>query len=369
MRRALRLLGVALAAALLGSCSQMGPNIPAAAKAQPSTRPSPASTVPHIAAAAKAASAQLGVQIYWHDVNDEWSVEDNAARLLDYTVGLGANSVGVSFPIFTDGARPTRVYTKDGSTPTPASLQAVIRAAKARGLRVLIRPLLDEANIATSPGAWRGSIEPRNMAAWFDSYLATVTPFLAVAQTAGADTFVVGTELNSLVGQSTQWSKLMQASARVFAGQLSYADNWDVWATGRPMVAGAAPGVDAYPQLHLADSATVAQITDAWVGWLRKRPADLTSTVVQEVGITATPGAYKQPAAWGVAGQSIAPQIQVKWFAGACAAVKALHINGIYFWNLDAWVDPAKAAHDAGSFIGRGDSAIKECFAAGWPGQ
>jgi hypothetical protein len=161
----------------------------------------------------------------------------------------------------------------------------------------------------------------------------------------------------------------MQASARVFTGQLSYADNWDEWATGRPLVAGAAPGLDAYPQLHLTDSATVAQIADAWAGWFRKRPADLTSTVVQEVGITATPGAYRQPAAWGVAGQTVAPQIQVKWFAGACAAVKSLHLTGIYFWNLDAWAEPAKAAKDPGSFIGRGDTAIKECFAAGWPGQ
>jgi len=370
MRRALQLLGVALVAALLASCSRLGPNIPTEARAEPSAVSSPTSNVPHISAAAKATTAQLGVQIFWHDVNDAWSVENNATRLLDYTVGLGANSVGISFPIFTDGARPTRVYTKDGVTPTSASLQVLIRAAKARGLRVLLRPLLDEANIATSPGAWRGSIEPRNMAAWFDSYLAVVTPFLMAGQAAGADTFVVGTELNSLVGQATQWSKVMQASARMFTGQLSYADNWDVWATGRPLVAGAAPGLDAYPQLHLPDTATVAQITDAWAAWFRKRPADLTNTVVQEVGIAATPGAYKQPAAWGVPGQSDVPQVQVKWFAGACAAVKALHLTGIYFWNLDAWAEPAKgASRDIGSFIGRGDSAIKECYAAGWPGQ
>jgi len=156
MRRALQLLGVALVAALLASCSRLGPNIPTEARAEPSAVSSLTSNVPHISAAAKATTAQLGVQIFWHDVNDAWSVQNNAGRLLDYTVSLGANSVGISFPIYTDGVRPTRVYTKDGTTPTPESLQALVKAAKARGLRVLIRPLLDEKNIATTPGAWRG---------------------------------------------------------------------------------------------------------------------------------------------------------------------------------------------------------------------
>jgi len=369
MRQAVRLLGVALVTGLLASCSQLGPSVPGQVRVDAPASASPTAGPP-VLAAAKANSAQLGVQIFWHDVNDAWSVQNNAGRLLDYTVSLGANSVGISFPIYTDGVRPTRVYTKDGTTPTPESLQALIKAAKARGLRVLIRPLLDEKNIATAPGAWRGSIEPRNMAGWFDSYLAAITPFLSSSQAAGADTFVVGAELDSLVGQATQWTKVLTAAAGTFHGQLSYADNWGAWATGRPGVAGAVPGLDAYPQLHLGDSATVPALTDAWANWFKKRPAELTSTVVQEVGIAATPGAYKLPAGWASTGQRVDPQIQAKWFAAACGAVKALGMPGIYFWNLDAWAEPAKAStYEPGSFIGRGDAAIKECFASGWPGQ
>jgi hypothetical protein len=366
-------LGLAVLSGLSTACAQLGPSIPAEPGAAPRSSAGASSTsaaVRHVSAAAEATSAQLGVQVFWHEVNDAYAVTANADRLFDYVVGLGANSVGISFPIYTDGRLPTSVYTRDGVTPTPASLQGVISEAKARGLRVMLRPIIDEANIKDGAGAWRGSIKPRNIGSWFASYQRTLMPFLSAAQAAHADVFVIGSELDSLVGQSAQWRAMEAAAAAVFSGRLAYADNWGRWATGKPGVPGAVPGLDAYPQLHLSDSATVAQIAAAWSAWLRKRPAGLADTVVQEVGIAATPGAYKQPAAWGAATHKLVPQIQAQWFLGACEAVKSLHMFGIYFWNLDAWADPAKAAtYNSGSFIGRGDSAIKTCFATGWPGQ
>jgi len=374
MSRFGRPLGLIVLMGLLSACSQLGPSIPSTQPPEPPAPPVDASasaaTVPQILATAKAATAELGVQIFWHGVNDAYSVKTNADRLLDYVVSLGANSVGISFPIYTDGAWPTRVYTTANVTPTAESLAEVVREAKARGLRVMLRPIIDEENITGYASAWRGSIEPKNVTAWFASYLETLLPFLAAGQAAGADTFVVGTELDSLVDRTAQWQTLLTAAAGVFKGRLSYADNWGEWATGRPGVAGAVPGLDAYPQLRLSDSATVAQITNAWVSWLQNRPAELTSTVVQEIGIAATPGAYAHPARWAEEGQTVVPSIQANWFAGSCAAVKSLHMAGIYFWSLDAWAETAKAAsYNAGSFIGRGDAAIQACFASGWPGQ
>jgi hypothetical protein len=371
-------LGLAVLSGLLTACGQLGPSIPGQPTGGAHSSPqdsvtataAPTPTGPRVAGAAAATSAQLGVQIYWHEVTDPYAVKANADRLFDYVLGLGANSVGISFPIYTDGRRPTKVYTKDGITPTPASLQSLIDEAKARGLRVMVRPIIDEANIADGTGAWRGSIAPRDMSSWFASYQQTLSPFLAAAQAAHAEAFVIGSELDSLVGQSTQWRALEAAAAAVFSGRLAYADNWGAWATGRPGVPGADPGLDAYPELKLSDAATVAQISAAFSAWLLKRPDQLADTVVQEVGIAATPGAYKHPAAWGTTAHTLAPQIQANWFLGACEAIKSMHMSGIYFWNLDAWADPAKAAtYDSGSFIGRGDSAIKTCFAKGWPGQ
>jgi hypothetical protein len=380
MKRIATVAAIAALAGLLSACTQLGPSIPSdqsargaaapAAQAGSGSASSPSAPVRQISAAAKATKVQLGIQIYWHEVNDPYAVKSNADRLFDYAVGLGANSVGISFPIYTDGDQPTRVYTKRDVTPTPASLQVVIGEAKARGLRVMLRPIIDENNIKNGKGAWRGSIRPVSMTAWFASYQRTLTPYLTAAEAAHADTFVLGSELDSLVKQSTGWRKVETAASSLFHGELSYADNWGRWATGSPGVSGADPGLDAYPQLHLSDSATTAQIATAWRKWLRSNPAHLTSTVVQEIGIAATPGAYQEPASWGSTSDRLDPRIQIKWFAGACDAIRALHMSGIYFWNVDAWADPTKAAsYTSGSFMGRGDSAIKDCFASGWPGQ
>jgi hypothetical protein len=370
------MIAVALLATQLAACGSLAPHLPASAARTPVSAPqsqpvtaTPSTVAPASPASVPATTAELGVQIYWHEVNGPEQVRANAVRLLDYIVGLGANSVGITFPIYTDGAKPTRVYTTAGVTPTPGDLRTVIGLARARGLRVLVRPLIAEVNLKGA-GVWRGSIKPSNVDGWFTSYGKTLLPYLTAAQEARADGFVVGSELDSLVKYQDRWRTTVAEADRIFTGRLIYADNWGVWATGRPGVPGTESGLDAYPQLHLSDAATVAQIAAAWKKWLLKRPQGLERTTIQEIGIAAVTGAYKLPASWPGDGQTVTPQVQIRWFAGACAAAKSLHLAGIYFWTLDAWADPANAAgYDAGSFIGRGDQAIKECFASGWPGR
>ncbi len=358
-----RAIAVALVVTQLAACGSLAPHVPAS-----TPQPSPAvSTSAAASVSPRGTPAELGVQIYWHEVNRPEQVLANAGRLLDYVAGLGANSVGITFPLYTDGQKPTRVYATAGVTPAPEDLKTVITLARARGLRVLLRPLIAEAHVKKG-GVWRGSIKPPDIDGWFTSYGKALKPFLAVAQETHADSFVVGSELDSLVKYQEQWRTTVSEAGRTFTGRLVYADNWGGWATGRPGVPGVETGLDAYPQLHLADSSTVAQITAAWEKWLGKRPQDLDRTTIQEIGIAATPGAYQLPASWPSEGQVLTPQIQIRWFAGACAAAKAMNMAGIYFWTLDAWADPANAGgYNAGSFIGRGDRAIKECFASGWP--
>lgn len=387
------------AACLLAGCAQMAPYVPtggheptspgpvaaaggptgaqspdsSSAASSPGASP-PASEAPpkQVSAAAKAATAQLGVQIYWHDIDDAATAKKNVDRLLDYVVGLGANSVAFSFPIYTDGAKPTRTYTTPGKTPSAATLTLLLTEAKARGLRTMLRPLIDEANILDGKGAWRGSIQPVSTSGWFASYQALLNPFLDVAQRTHTDSFVVGAELDSLVKDGSNWKALAAASGQRYSGQLSYADNWGQWVTGRAGVPGVTNAVDAYPVLHgVSDSSSVAQLTSAWTAWLRHRSSStLAKTFMQEVGISATDGAYAEPVKWEVPGEAVKPAIQANWFAAACQAAKATHMSGIYFWDLDAYADPAQGpTYGAGSFIGRGDVSIKTCFATGWSGQ
>ena len=319
---------------------------------------------------AKAIKAQLGVQVYWHTSGAANDVRTDADRVFNYIVGLGANSVGLTFPIYTDGVRPTRVYTVSGSTPDPDTLNIVITEAQARGLRVMLRPLIDETNIKDAQGDWRGTIKPVNVGSWFSSYWSVLKPYVELAQRDRVDSFVIAAELNSLVYQKSQWQSLDAQVAQSYSGAVEYADNWDIWKSGGSYSPAPTIGVDAYPTLGLADSASVTQLTNAWNGWLHNRSSTtLAGTVLQEVGIAPASGAYSHPALWAVPGQTVVPSIQINWFAAACRAAQDQHMAGIYYWDVDSNADPSNptaASADPGTIIGRGDQSIKACFAAGW---
>jgi hypothetical protein len=161
---------------------------------------------------------------------------------------------------------------------------------------------------------------------------------------------------------------LKRAAAKLFRGQLTYAVNYGRWQQDPPYEPVPDASVDAYPQLGLGDGATVPELTAAWARWLRNHPERvLRRTVLQEVGIAAVSGAYGEPARVAPGGAALDVRIQDKWFAAACAAVKRTGMAGIYFYDVNGTDHPAHAAgYRAGSFIGRGDHAIKACFASGW---
>jgi hypothetical protein len=108
-----------------------------------------------------ALSATLGVQVFWNSAGSQASMAADANRIFNYVVGLGANSVGVDFWFFTDGPTPTRVYGVPGRTPSPATIAMVVKIAREHGLRVLVRPLLNEDNIKIYGEASRAGVEAK----------------------------------------------------------------------------------------------------------------------------------------------------------------------------------------------------------------
>ena len=309
---------------------------------------------------------QYGLQVYAHNANGK-AADANIESILDYVVGRGANSVAFSFPLYTDGQRPKRVYAAE-ETPTPEVMGRLIEASKARGLRVMVRPLLDEQNLRTDSGGWRGTIVPPNLDAWFRSYEQALAPYLKVANTAKADEFVLATELTSLQPQRARWKAVAARAAEAFPGTLSYTFNWD--AKGAPILpAKGSLGLDLYFDVDLGPEATVEQLTKALSQHLLQKPKELRSVMVaQEVGIAAVDGAYREPWVWGSPKiEGMNPAIQVNWFTAACRAVEATGLKGIYYWMVDSSMDPTQvdpATEGTAGFIGRpGEKAIERCFA------
>jgi len=309
---------------------------------------------------------QWGIQVYWQNTASDppdytWG---KAQRIVNYIVGLHANSLCISFPFYTAGITASAVGAK-ATTPSPARLAILIQEARRAGLRVSIRPILNEASL-DPPAGWRGAIEPADRDEWFASYQRLLLPYAQVAQQYGAATFTIGTELDSMEGDP-HWTALIAAVAGVFHGQISYDVNWsDYITTTQVQVPAPSFGVDAYFPVDAPDSAPVSALVAGWNAWLdRKSTGPLSSIVFSEVAIGAEDGAYESPGNFYVT-NPYNPQVQANWYTAVCTVTRQRHVAGMYVWSLDFNSDPGDppASQSPLNFLGRtlSEQALWACF-------
>jgi hypothetical protein len=322
---------------------------------------------PRVATPWQPGEPELGVHVYWEDnpLDDPDAIRRKAQRVLDQVVGMEANSVAVSFPFFADSISASTVRT-DARTPTPARIAVFLHEARRSGLRVTLRPLLDQGNLENAELlGWRGTFSPADRPRWFNSYTQFLIPYLQAAQSAGADTVVVGAEL-SAVQDDPGWASVAEIARRHYSGQLGYSANWDAYpgAAGMPVDV---VGVDAYPYLGVHPWASDIELGAAWRTWLDTtaagRPNDL---VLSEVGGIAERELVYNPAAYHTPGERLDERMQRRWFEAACQAARDRDVAGFYWWKLDFHVDPAFADPDRDrhdSFLGReAEEAARDCF-------
>jgi hypothetical protein len=311
---------------------------------------------------------QLGINIYWENTPSDSNavVRAKARRVLNYAISLDANSVAVSFPFYTGGLRSDTIAA-GSKTPSPARLALLLDAAAAAGIRVTVRPILNEDSLTRQQAnAWRGIIEPASRDAWFHNYQSFILPYAQAAQAHHVATFVIATEFNSLQ-KDTRWRNVVTAVSRVFHGQLLYSMNFDVFTKPDTISPVPSVGVDAYPQLQLPDAASVAQLEAGWNAWLNeKQKGAMPDLVLSEVGIPAQNDAYKHPGDWGVSSKPLNLTVQVHWYEAACQFVQDRKLAGMYWWNVNFDANPAAAKatqKDRLTFVGKpAADAIKACF-------
>lgn len=316
---------------------------------------------------------QLGIQVYWTANRTDSSdalIQAKAERIIDYAIRLNANSIAVTFPFFTYGLASDTVYANQKVTPSARHIAIFLAAAEKAHIRVTLRPVLNEnALIAQNPFAWRGSIEPQNRAAWFRSYRKLLLPYVTAAEAGHAATFVLGTELNSLEG-SPQWTGLVRSLRSVYRGQLTYDENYDEFASGSANPPVQSHDVDAYPQLGVPPSASVARLTWSWDAWLGAHPLSVRRELtISEIGIDAVAGAYENPWDWlSRASKPIDARVQAAWYQAACNALSTEQIGGgIYYWEVNFDANPTQPRafeSDRLTFLDRpGQQVIRNCFA------
>ncbi|MGW1726918.1 glycoside hydrolase family 113 [Streptomyces sp. NPDC002306] len=327
-----------------------------------------------VAKAWKEGMPQWGVQLYWEEETKKRSddfIIQQARKHAKYLIGLGANSVSLSFPFYTGG--PTSNTLMAGAkTPSPVRVQKVLRVFEDAGFRTTVRPIMDEASL-NPPTGWRGSIEPASRSAWFASYLKLLTPYLKVAEQDKANTFVIGTELNSLEG-APGWASLVASAEKAFSGEVAYDANWDNYVSGRIDMPVSHLGVDAYFPVKVPDNASVDRLAEGWNTWLdKKSTGDLPNITLAEAGIGAMNGAYKAPGDFYTK-NAVNPQVQANWYTAVCKVVQERRMSGVYWWSIYFDDDPNTPPDDKTAsrldFAGRpkSEKAVKTCFTSAYAG-
>lgn len=292
---------------------------------------------------------------------------------------LGANTIGITFPFYTDSSTSNNFYGKTSCvtgqnfhTPSTARLAVIVTAAHAAGLKVLLRPYLDQTNLEQQNiFNWRGNIKPASPTAWFTNYKNTMLPYLRFAQKNHVEHFAIASELQSMANFSN-WNNVIAAARNVYKGNLVFTFSW---VKGKQEVRPkyTTPGMDTYPALPtLTNSSTQGQVLAAWNKLLKTTdPLSWIGKVVDnEVGIPAQDNAYAEPYAvyFPLSKNPFNQAIQVNWFSAACAFSKAHKMRGIYFWGpvLTDGGGALPAAPDTtvtGNIQPLTQKAIKACFA------
>lgn len=237
--------------------------------------------------------------------------------------------------VYQDTKTSSEVAANALKTPSDDSLLAGMRYALSLGLRVGVKPHVD-----VHDGSFRGEIAPDDPQAWFTSYEAVLLRYARLAQTAGAQLLVIGTELNKLQEDADRWRRLIRDVRGVYRGRLAYAANWSPGpAAVQFWDALDYVGVDAYwPLSTPTPQPSVAQLVAAWAPYVRDlaqvarktgKPALLT-----EVGFPARAGSHANPANPDGGGADIDRAAQARAYEAVYRAWRGVpELRGVLWWE------------------------------------
>lgn len=247
-----------------------------------------------------------------------------------------------------------------------AQVRAEIRAARERGIQVLLKP-----HIWVGRGAWRAELAPRDWQTWFRSYRDWILVYARMAEEESVSILSVGTELRSSARHVDEWRTLIRDIRAVYSGELTYGANWDsvdavsFWDDLDYI------GVQFYPPLADAPGATSAGMRErlgahfdelATISERFDRPVLLT-----EVGYKATRDTAVRPYEWTERSDSPVDQ------AAQAQAYEVLFnevaerawIRGVYIWKW--FTNPDTREEGPRGFSPRGkraEAVLRRAFGA-----
>lgn len=289
--------------------------------------------------------------------------------LIEEIRARGATDVLVVVNAYQSDRFASDIALRPGRSPSHPTVARTLDQVERSGMRASLMPVVRLER--RGPPDWRGVITPADgLDPWFESYRRFVVPLARLAQNAGAQRFVVGSELGSLEPYQDHWRALISELRDSFSGVLSYSANWDHAHTVEFWDALDEVGLTAYFPLSVgAKPASPGSLAQAWRGprrqidELRRRIGK--PVLITEIGYPSQGSAAGQP--WDdTSSKDLDLRLQQRLYRSFCDAFSQTpSISGFYVWNWFGFGGP----RDLG-FTPRGKPAANElakCFERDWP--
>jgi len=297
----------------------------------------------------------------WTGIRGTWG-GDRAERSMDLMVErLGVTWTAVTFAAYQDTAQSVDVRFADAPTVTDDEVRWAIRAAKARGLRVCLKPVVNVAD-----GTWRAHInffdqdvppEPK-WSQWFASYTAYVVHHARIAAEEGAEMLCIGCEMVQTDRREAEWRALVAEVRAVYDGLVTY-------------------NCDKYQEDHVGwwDAVDVISSSGYYPADDWENQLDRIEPVVErfgkpfffmEAGCPSREGSPALPNDWALPGAP-SQEAQVHWYESAFTACAARPwVQGFMLWDWpSALYDEADAAtNDDYCMYGKAaEATVREAYA------
>lgn len=299
-----------------------------AAAAGNSGQPTPARKSPHQGAAPPVRGIALGL---YPDGGTDPTRMDAA---IDELAATGASHVALVTTWAQVDIHATRIA-PGAVTIDDATLRHAVTHARARGLRVLVFPILTVTK--TAPGQWRGTLRPRDVDAWWPSYERFILHYAAIAADTGAEALLIGSELGTTEAWRDRWYHLISRIQRIYDGQLVYSANWDHYQHVSFWRRLDVIGVTGYFELTDQRDASEAELRRAWVRirdtLVAFAEAEGKPLWITEVGYTSTDGAATRPWDYHLEGPVDLEEQRRCYAAFVATWSRVRNLGGVFFWN------------------------------------
>ncbi len=265
--------------------------------------------------------------------------EQRYAAYLDEIVAQGASHVSLVTVWYQHDIRASEIRPRPGFTPSDANLRRTLEAARERGLRVMLFPILGIEERGAKE--WRGKLQPADWDRWFASYQAYIEHMAKIAAEHSVEVLSVGSELLTTEPQRQRWLPLLKRVRELYPGKLLYSANWDHFEPVSFWDQVDLMGVTGYYELTKSREPELGDLVQRWRVWqaplLSQAKKIGKPLVFTEIGYPALDGCNIYPwdetrkAALDVEEQALC----YRAFVTAWDAQPLLH--GVFFWN---WFGP-----------------------------